>query len=421
MAVGAEMGGGAEMGRVSTAVTDAYRAIAKTEPALQAWAWLADCADVTETAGSTGMLAGQPVGIKDIIDVAGWPCCYGSALFADNIAATDAELVTRLRAAGAVILGKTVTTEFAYMQISKTRNPHNSRFSPGGSSSGSAAAVAAGHLRLAVGTQTGGSVIRPASYCGVHAMKPTKDSISRNGVLQTSQTLDQVGLFAASLAETGQLASVLTGNRALASAAATAPARTVRLLYLDRLYGDEVADYVHEGLARIAEQLGSCVDIRPAAPARTAQFLATHKMIYDYEINQNIQPKIAGAAPDQLSAEITQALERGRQISHADYQAALRDRAEAISYFTQLLDGYDALLTASSPAEAPVFEQGTGNSVCNCLWSLCGFPAVSLPLLRSQFQITGPAGLPVGLQLTARPDADAALLRAARWAEAALR
>ena len=190
-------------------VSACLAAIDKTDPQLKAWVELDRNAQPQNTHGSLGGIA---VGIKDIIDVAGMACRYGSAIYADRLN-TDAELVAALRAAGAVLLRQDpVTTEFAYMQKSITRNPHNSAFSPGGSSSGSAAAVAARHIDMAVGTQTGGSVIRPASYCQVHAFKPTHGTISRKGVLQTSQTLDQVGVFASTLDRLGQLAAVLTGK-----------------------------------------------------------------------------------------------------------------------------------------------------------------------------------------------------------------
>ncbi|MGC6474813.1 MAG: amidase family protein, partial [Candidatus Puniceispirillaceae bacterium] len=275
-------------------------AIERSDPQLKAWV-------VVDTKAASqnlnGPLACIAVGIKDIIDVAGLPCRYGSAIYRDRIADKDAELVTALRAAGAVILGKTVTTEFAYLQKSITRNPHDLAHSPGGSSSGSAAAVAAGQIDMAIGTQTGGSVIRPASYCHVHALKPTRGSISREGVLQTSQTLDQVGLFARDITGLAQLGAVVTGQPDLNYALDNRPKKPPKLLYLTGLYGPHVEGYVHSGLDKIARALSDYMDVLPAPDVEIDRFLQAHKTIYDYEIYQNIGP-LAAAHEKQMSEEI---------------------------------------------------------------------------------------------------------------------
>ena len=396
-------------------VSACLAAIGKTEPQLKAWVELDRNARPQNTHGP---LAGIAVGIKDIIDVAGMACRYGSAIYADRIADTDAELVTALRAAGAVLLGKTVTTEFAYMQKSITRNPHNSAFSPGGSSSGSAAAVAARHIDMAVGTQTGGSVIRPASYCQVHAFKPTRGTISRKGVLQTSQTLDQVGVFASTLDRLGQLAAVLTGQAELAAASKNISDRPAKLLYLEGIYSERVENYVHDGLMKIARALPEHIDIRPAPKAEINKFLDSHKTIYDFEICQNIGP-LMQAHKQLMSIEILEAIKRGKAISQADYHAALLVRDEATDFFDSMLAGYEGLLSASATGEAPIFEEGTGDSICNCLWSLTGYPSVSLPI-SGEYEITGPNGLGVGIQLTATTGRDVALLGLDGWLESRL-
>ena len=396
-------------------VSACLAAIDKTDPQLKAWVELDRNAQPQNTYGSLGGIA---VGIKDIIDVAGMACRYGSAIYADRLADTDAELVAALRAAGAVLLGKTVTTEFAYMQKSITRNPHNSAFSPGGSSSGSAAAVAARHIDMAVGTQTGGSVIRPASYCQVHAFKPTRGTISRKGVLQTSQTLDQVGVFASTLDRLGQLAAVLTGQAELAAASKNISDRPVKLLCLEGIYGDRLENYVHDGLAKIARALPDHIDIRPAPKAEISKFLDSHKTIYDFEICQNIGP-LMQAHKQLMSIEILEAIKRGKAISKADYHAALLVRDEATDFFDSMLAGYEGLLSASATGEAPIFEEGTGDSICNCLWSLTGYPSVSLPI-SGEYEITGPNGLGVGIQLTATTGRDVALLGLAGWLESRL-
>ena len=358
-------------------------------------------------------LRGVPVGIKDIVDVAAMGCKYGSAVFAGRRPDADAGLIHQLRQAGALIMGKTVTTEFAYLEKSRTRNPHNLAFSPGGSSSGSAAAVAAGHVPLAIGTQTGGSVIRPASYCQVHAFKPTHSAIDKTGVLQTSRTLDQVGFFARSVADIALLSSVLVG---------TAPVRDLppfsgapRLLFWAGLYGDVVDGYVHDGLARIMAVLGAAVDSRPAPHADIARFQAAHKTIYDAEISQNLGA-IADAHPGKVSQFVQDAVRRGRQIDAAAYASAMAVRDEARRFMAGLFADYDGLLTASATGEAPRFEDGTGNPACNTVWSLCGSPCLSLPLSGSH-KITGPNRLGVGLQLIGGVGADEKILQTGLWLE----
>ncbi len=395
--------------------------IDRTDSRILAWQYLdreqiAKDAEQADTASAVLALRGVPVGIKDIIDTADAPCEYGSAVYTGHRPAADAGLITTLRQAGAVIMGKTVTTEFAYLEKSRTRNPHQLAFSPGGSSSGSAAAVAAGHIPLAVGTQTGGSVIRPASYCQVHAFKPTNTAIDKTGVLQTSETLDQVGFFASSVDDLSLLSSVLVG---------TAPpdrlpplSAAPRLLMWSGLYGDVVDDYVHDGLARIAEALGSVVDIRHAPQDQIARFQAAHKLIYDVEIGRNLGP-VAEAHPDKVSAFVRDVVSRGQTITAADYDQALLIRDEARAYMEAVFSDYDGLLTASATGQAPLFENGTGNPACNTLWSLCGSPCLSLPL-DGAARITGPDGLGVGLQLTGGLGRDEQVLRTGSWIEAQL-
>ena len=395
--------------------------IDRTDSQILAWQHLdreqiAKGAEQADTASADLPLRGVPVGIKDIIDTADAPCEFGSAVYTARRPQADADLITTLRQAGAVIMGKTVTTEFAYLEKSRTRNPHQLAFSPGGSSSGSAAAVAAGHIPLAVGTQTGGSVIRPASYCQVHAFKPTNTAIDKTGVLQTSETLDQVGFFAACVDDLSLLSSVLVGTSPpdRLSPLAAPP----RLLIWAGLYGDMVEDYVHDGLARIAEALGSVVDIRPAPHEQIARFQAAHKLIYDVEIGRNLG-QVAAAHPDKVSHFVADVVSRGRKIAAADYNQALQIRAEAKAYMEAVFSDYDGLLTASATAQAPLFENGTGNPACNTLWSLCGSPCLSLPL-GGVARITGPDGLGVGLQLTGGLGRDEQVIKTGAWLEAQL-
>ena len=390
---------------------------------IQAWEHLvpdavrqmAEQADAVQAADNMQLLRGVPVGIKDIIDTSDAPCACGSVALAGRRPGADATLVTTLRRAGAVIFGKTVTTEFAYLEKSRTRNPHHHSFSPGGSSSGSAAAVAAGHIPLAVGTQTGGSVIRPASYCQVHALKPTHTAIDKQGVLQTSQTLDQVGFFASCLDDICLLSSVLANTSPLAE---MKPISVARLLMWEGLYGEQVEAYVHEGLQAIAAHLGAVVDLYPAPQEMIARFQAAHKTIYDYEFSQNLH-SITDSQPDKISTHAKDAVQRGRQISIKDYQKALLVREDARTFTASVFADYDGLLSASATGQAPTFENGTGNSACNTLWSLCGTPCLSLPF-SGQLRITGPNGLGVSLQVTAGLGDDKKLLQTGRWLEAQL-
>ena len=401
--------------------------IDRTDTAIKAWEYL-DADDVrlqaavqAEPAAAGLPLRGVPVGIKDIIDSFDAPCAYGSAVYTGRRPEADAELVTRLRRAGAVIMGKTVTTEFAYLQKSRTCNPHKLAFSPGGSSSGSAAAVAAGHVPLAIGTQTGGSVIRPASYCQVHAFKPTHTVISKTGVLQTSATLDQVGFFARSMADIALLSSVFAGTALPPDLAVlSAPPR---LLMWTGLYGQAVDDYVHDGLAEIADALGAVIETRPAPHDRIARFQAAHKLIYDTEISHNLGP-VVEAHLESVSHFAAEAVARGHKVASADYQAALQIRDEARAFMAALFAEYDGLLTASATGQAPLFENGTGNPACNTVWSLCGSPCLSLPLLtpdgHAGARIAGPDGLGVGLQLIGGLGQDEKILQTGAWLEARL-
>ena len=397
--------------------------IERSDGQIQAWEHvvpasvlqMAEQADVSQAAENMQPLRGVPVGIKDIIDTSDAPCACGSAALLGRRPEADAALVKSLRRAGAVIFGKTVTTEFAYLEKSRTRNPHDHSFSPGGSSSGSAAAVAAGHVPLAVGTQTGGSVIRPASYCQVHALKPTHTAIDKQGVLQTSQTLDQVGFFASCLDDICLLSSILVDTSPLAE---IKPVSEPRLLMWQGLYGSQVEDYVHEGLQAIAAHLRAEVELCPAPQEMITRFQIAHKTIYDYEISQNLSP-ITDPQPDKISAHAKDAVMRGRQLSTNEYQQALLVREDARSFMASVFADYDGLLSASATGQAPIFENGTGNSVCNTLWSLCGTPCLSLPL-SGPLRIIGPNKLGVGLQLTAGLGEDEKLLQTGQWLEARL-
>ena len=387
-------------------------ALDKTEDDIKAWCLRSDTrahaqAEACDAAPVRGALHGVCVGVKDIIDTADMLTERGSRSCAGRQPDKDADLVSALRAAGAILPGKTATTEFAYLDKTVTRNPHNLAHSPGGSSSGSAAAIAAGQIPLAIGTQTGGSVIRPASYCGVFGMKPSFGSISRAGVLQTSQTLDQVGVFASTLTGIGRLCDVImTGAEGMMQATQSA-CDNPRCLVFDGLYDGVVESGAQDAVSSVTASLGAAVTHIPA-PEMIASYLAGHKAVYHVELAQNL-----GAICDAKSALVGPAAKATVAIGrthHSDvYDAAQGMRVRAIADLSSYFTSYDVLITPAATSEAPLFDDGTGNPTCNALWSFVGFPCITLPLA------TGPTGLPVGVQLIGAMGADKKLLQIAKW------
>ena len=408
--------------------------IAETEDTIRAWAHLdADAAlqqareaDRVRRAGrATGALHGVPVGLKDIVDTVDMPTERGTPIYKGRMAHEDARMVERLREAGAVILGKTKTTELAYMHPTDTTNPHDASRSPAGSSSGSAAAVAARHVPLAVGSQTGGSVIRPASFCGTFGFKPTRGVIPRTGVFRTSAALDQVGVFANTVEDAALLTDVLGcyDQRDPASFARPRPAMlqgaqaeapvAPDFAWFDLPFHDRLQADAREGLEQVIAALGGRVERFDTAP-QLAGLTEVHKTIYDYEIVQNISLIEADYA-DQLSPEMTQALQRGRAISEAQYEDALGVKASADAFFTAHFNDFDAILAPSATGEAiPLSEGTTGDSVFCLIWTLAGLPCLSMPLL------VGEGGLPIGVQLIGGVEEDDRLLRTASWMQRAL-
>ena len=366
-----------------------------------------------------GPLHGLPVAVKDIIDVAGMPTGRGTAIDAGTVAAEDSAVASRLRAAGAVILGKAATAELAYLHPGPTRNPHDPTRTPGGSSSGSAAAVAAGMAPLAVGTQTGGSVIRPASFCGVVGFKPTFGAIPRAGVVPQSPSLDTVGAFAATVEGAAMLADALFGHdpRDPATRPAPAPrlAETARAeppvrptLALVRMPGFEGAAHpaTRAALEEVAEVLGeSCFEVRLPALFDDAQ--AIRERINLAEMARCYRGY--REREEALSPVLRDALGRGRAILAADYIAALDWPDVLNAGLNEIFPRCDAILTAAAPGPAPEGLAATGDSIFNGLWTLARVPAVTIPALEDE------SGLPMGLQLVGPRGGDARLLRTARW------
>ena len=402
--------------------------IADTDASIKAWAYLdpesalaqaAECDRIRKAGLGTGPLHGLPVGLKDVIDTRDMPTQRGTDIFKDRQPDKDARLVERLRESGAVIMGKTVTTELAFVHANDTRNPHNPEHSPGGSSSGSAAAVAACHVPLAVGTQTNGSVIRPASFCGTFGFKPTRGVISRAGVLKTSDSLDQVGCFGRSLEDVALLTDALAGYDQADSCSFARPRPQMRagaqaeapvapdLVWFNLPFYDRLSPDAHEGMEAVLDVLGPRIT-RMAAADTLANLVAVQARIHEYEICQH-QAAVFDANFEDLSSELQLIVARGRKISEAEYTDALAVKASAQTFFDELFVEFDAIIAPCAAGEAPKFGSGTGDPIFCTLWTLAGLPCVSLPLL------VGDNNLPIGVQLIGPIEKDDRLLRTARW------
>ena len=424
-------------GRISSeALVEAcLKRIEETDSVIHAWAYLdagmaldqaRDLDRIRKAGRATGPLHGVPVGLKDIVDTKDMPTQRGTPIFSDRQSETDARLVEYLREAGAVIMGKTKTTELAFMHPTDTTNPFDPARTPGGSSSGSAAAVAARHVPLAIGTQTGGSVIRPASFCGVYGFKPTRGMISRTGVFRTSVSLDQVGGFANSLEDIALLTDVISGYdqndpasfarpRAdmLAGAQAEVPVEP-NIAWLDFPFHDRLEADAIAGLNAVVDSLGGRIERFSASP-QLSDLINVHKTIYDYEIRQNMA-EISRAHWSEISTEMQSAINRGADISKAQYEDALAVMTSAQSFFAEYFNEFDAILAPAATGEAVPLNAGhTGDSVFCLTWTLAGLPCLSLPLL------VGQNDLPIGVQMIGAVEKDDRLLRTASWVQRSLR
>ncbi len=400
------------------------------EPQVQAWVYLdrewaldsARRADEARKRGEPlGRLHGVPVGLKDIIDCCGMPTEDGTPLHAGRVAMFDAALVRALKAAGAVILGKTVTTELATYTPGKTRHPQDSGRSPGGSSSGSAAAVAAFMVPGAVGTQTNGSVIRPAAYCGVYGFKPSFGLIPRSGVLQQSRPLDQIGVFGRSLEDVALLAEALVGYDEedpdtvprpvppLVKLCGEEPPLPPKIAFVKTPFWELAEAETREAFAELVEHLGEDVE-EFKLPELFAEAWDWHRTLMEADIAKSFQREYKQGR-DQLSESLRGQIERGRRVLAVDYNLALERRRAVRKGLDELFaQRYSAILTPATTGTAPPPET-TGDPVFCTLWTYCGMPALSLPLMQ------GADGLPLGVQLVGQYGDDARLLRTARWLE----
>jgi Asp-tRNA(Asn)/Glu-tRNA(Gln) amidotransferase A subunit family amidase len=371
------------------------------------------CRAENPSAQSAGPLRGIAVGIKDIIDTSDMPTEMGSKIYRGFRPRADAPVVMMLKQAGATVAGKTTTTAFAANDPTATRNPRNTDHTPGGSSSGSAAAVAAGMIPLALGTQTGGSVIRPASFCGVAAIKPSFRMLPTVGVKCFSWTLDTVGLFAAGVEDLAQGLSAMTGRPELKPGAAI---ETPRIGVVTQDFAGAPEEAGAEALriaATAAERAGATVrDL--ALPDIIGEAWRIHPTLQDFEAHRALAWEYRTRHAD-MPPLLRGRLDECVGLLPADYDAARSVANRARKALAKLFDEVDVLLTFSAPGAAPQGLTSTGDPRYNRLWTLMGVPCVNIPAYVAE------GGLPVGVQVIARFGNDAGALKAARYVEAALK
>jgi Asp-tRNA(Asn)/Glu-tRNA(Gln) amidotransferase A subunit family amidase len=401
-------------------VSNAFDAAQASQADLHAFCYLPDALPVNR-AEAAAPLAGVPVAVKDVIDTADMPTEFNSPAYKGRRPERDAYVVERLRAAGASILGKTVTTEFAWRNPGPTVNPWNNAFTPGGSSSGSAAAVAAGIVPLALGTQTQGSVIRPAAYCGIVGFKPTYSTIARTGVLPLAWSLDHVGLFATRVADVATVLELVAGTDPADPHASHIAARsqkegTRRVGVVSKQAGGAIDPAQQAALDRLAARLARdgmdivTVDLPEdifETPAHALKLMSVEAAVTHGELFDR--------TPDLMSAPMRALVKEGRSIAATTYakikalQLPMAARFDV--WLTQTL-ALDALLVAPASGEPPRGLDYTGDASFCAPWTFLGVPAITLPVGFGQ------EGLPLGAQLVGAANSDAQLLALAEWIEA---
>jgi Asp-tRNA(Asn)/Glu-tRNA(Gln) amidotransferase A subunit family amidase len=389
--------------------------IAEREPVVRAWSYLASEAALArarafDKAGKKTLLGGVPFGIKDIFDTADMPTTYGSPIYVGWRPANDASAAALPRAAGGILLGKTVTTEFANRQPGPTTNPHNPDFSPGGSSSGSAAAVADFMVPLAIGTQTGGSVIRPAAYCGVVGFKPSFGLFPPAGMRINTEALDTVGIIARSI---GDIVLFRAAMMAIPYAAPAMPETALRLGLCRGPHWDVAQVEGRAALEAAADRLAAAGAIitETELPAECAEGDERQRVLGSFEGLRNHMPELYRHEA-LLSVPLREGkIALGRELSLDAFRAAYRGAESARAAARDWAAGFDAILTLPASGEAPRGLADTGSAVFNALWTQLYMPCLTLPAGH------GPGGLPVGVQLIARRHADERLLEVGLWVE----
>ena len=401
-------------GRITAeeAVASCLARIAGREAVVKAWAWLDPDhalaeARARDAARPLGPLHGVPVGVKDIFDTADMPTQMGSPIYQGHRPAADAATVAILRAAGAVILGKTVTAEFAGTHPGPTTNPHDAARTPGGSSQGSAAGVADFMVPVALGTQTGGSVLRPSSFCGIVGFKPSFGTFNRAGIKSAAESLDTIGLHARALEDVALVADVLTGREPGGIAALARPPRIgICRTPLWHLAEPETVAAV-DGAAAAARAAGAAVD-EVTLPAAFDALADARRAINDYERARAMAHEWR-TDRDRLSPAMRATVEAGLAIPYAEYRAALARTRDCRHLLDWLFDQWDALLAPAVNGEAPPGLDYAGDPAFQALWTMLHVPAIALPTHR------GPNAMPVGIQLVARRGEDDLLLSVAAW------
>ena len=399
-------------------VRDCLARIEAREDEVGAWEFLdpdraIEQARLCDTTPARSPLHGIPIGVKDVIETADMPTAHGSAIYAGHVPANDAACVALAREAGAVILGKTVTTEFAAVTPGKTANPHDTRRTPGGSSSGSAAAVADFMVPIALGTQTVGSIVRPASYCGTVGFKPSFGTFSLAGVKAQAESMDTLGFFARSVADIGLFGAVPLGvERAFEIPALDTPPRigVCRTPHWPRaepstvMAMDRAVELLGEAGAELGDvELAETFDAVLDAQWAILMFEFARSLAYERTTHR-----------DQLSDRLRDLLDRGMAVAYPEYAAALDLAGRCRAEIAPLFDRHDAVLTPSAAGEAPVGLQAPSDLLFQRLWTVLHLPCVSLPGL------VGEAGMPVGIQLVGGHRNESHLLAVASWVEARL-
>ncbi len=399
------------VGRVTSGQSSAEAELAATqrliearEPQIEAFA-----SRPATLAAGTGPLAGIACGVKDIIDTAELPTQMGSAIYQGWQPRADAPVVMALKAAGASIAGKTHTTAFAFLDPAPTHNPHDASASPGGSSAGSAAAVAAGMIPLAIGTQTGGSVVRPASYCGVAAIKTSYGLLPTVGVKPFSWSLDTLGLMAASADDLGLALAAITQRPELDAAAATLKGLRIGVTRQDFAGAAEPScEAALERLSRAAAAAGAEV-VTLDTPAALAAAYEAHAPLQDYEARHALAWEYTHHR-DSIAPKLRAYLDGVQAASPASYDEARRLSRRGRDAARGFFGACDVVISYAAPGEAPD-RSSTGDSKFNRLWTLLGVPCLTIPVLR------GPRGLPVGIQVIAGFGADDAVVAVAKALE----
>jgi Asp-tRNA(Asn)/Glu-tRNA(Gln) amidotransferase A subunit family amidase len=363
-------------------------------------------ARVLDSGALRGPLHGLPLGVKDLIDTRQYATAYGSPIYSGHRPAWDAACVARARAAGALVLGKTVTTEFATYHAGKTANPHHPGCTPGGSSSGSAAAVADFMVPLAYGSQTAGSVIRPAAFCGVVGYKPSYGLICRAGVKSLSESLDTLGVLAREVGDAAFFAGVLAGRDLLPALGAAAPRVGLCRTHEWAQASVKTQQLLEAAAAALAVAGAKVVDI--TLPDEFTALTQTQSEIMAYEAAQALAFEVESCA-DQLSPKLRELIAQGRAVSPARHDDNLQRAARCRRQLADLFREVDVLLSPSTIGEAPEGLAATGDPLFNRMWTLLGTPCIHLPCAH------GPQGLPLGVQAIGASGADRALLSAADW------